>query len=119
MLRNASSMQALFTHADAACYLAKEAGRNRIHAYAEDDAAITHRMSEMEWANRCVMHCVMTDCYWIIKSCTYALQANAIGGVHIELLLRLRGEDGGVVLPGAFLPAAERYGLTQIIFVKC
>src|SRR5690606_8451885 len=30
---------------------------------------------------------------------------------HIELLLRLRDEDGRVVMPGAFLPAAERYGL--------
>ena len=33
----------------------------------------------------------------------------------IELLLRLRDEDGGVVLPGAFLPAAERYGLMPAI----
>lgn len=110
MLRNASSMQALFTHADAACYLAKEAGRNRIHAYAEDDAAITHRMSEMEWANR-VRDALRDDRLLLDYQELHALQANAVGGVHIELLLRLRGEDGGVVLPGAFLPAAERYGL--------
>ncbi|HQX91389.1 MAG TPA: EAL domain-containing protein, partial [Thermomonas sp.] len=110
MLRNASSMQALFTHADAACYLAKEAGRNRIHAYGEDDAAITHRMSEMEWANR-VRDALRDDRLLLDYQELHALQANAAGGVHIELLLRLRGEDGGVVLPGAFLPAAERYGL--------
>ena len=41
----------------------------------------------------------------------HSLQTNTAGGAHIELLLRLRGEDGSVVLPGAFLPAAERYGL--------
>jgi len=39
------------------------------------------------------------------------LRAQAPGDPHIELLLRLRDEDGRVVMPGAFLPAAERYGL--------
>jgi len=30
---------------------------------------------------------------------------------HYEILLRLRGEDGAIISPGEFLPAAERYGL--------
>src|SRR5690606_15936235 len=34
---------------------------------------------------------------------------------HIEVLLRLRAEDGREVMPGAFLPAAERYGLMPAI----
>ena len=110
MLCNAGSMQALFTHADAACYLAKEAGRNRIHAYTEDDAAITHRMSEMEWANR-VRDALRDGRLLLDYQELHSLQTNTAGGAHIELLLRLRGEDGSVVLPGAFLPAAERYGL--------
>jgi EAL domain-containing protein (putative c-di-GMP-specific phosphodiesterase class I) len=36
-------------------------------------------------------------------------------GPHIELLLRLRDEHGQRVLPGAFMPAAERYGLMPVI----
>src|SRR6202020_2927326 len=34
---------------------------------------------------------------------------------HVELLLRLRDEDGKLVQPGSFLPAAERYGLMPLI----
>lgn len=37
------------------------------------------------------------------------------GAIHIELLLRLREEDGTVFLPGAFIPAAERYGLMPLV----
>ena len=110
MLRSAGSMQTLFANADGACYLAKEAGRNRIHAYTEDDAAITRRMSEMEWANR-VRDALRDDRLLLDYQELHPLQAHNAGGVHIELLLRMRSEEGGVVMPGAFLPAAERYGL--------
>lgn len=33
------------------------------------------------------------------------------GRLHYEVLLRLQGEDGAIITPGEFLPAAERYGL--------
>jgi len=39
------------------------------------------------------------------------LQGQQAQDPHIELLIRLRDEDGRVVAPGAFLPAAERYGM--------
>ena len=35
--------------------------------------------------------------------------------VQHELLLRMRDEDGQIIAPGAFLPAAERYGLISEI----
>ena len=34
---------------------------------------------------------------------------------HGELLLRMRGEHGDLIPPGAFLPAAERYGLIHAV----
>ena len=114
MLRDTASLKELFAHADAACYLAKEAGRNRIHAYTDADAAITRRLSEMEWANR-VRDALRDDRLLLDYQELHPLQPQAAAGAHIELLLRLRGEDGSVVMPGAFLPAAERYGLMPLI----
>ena len=38
--------------------------------------------------------------------------SNPREGEHFELLLRLVDEKGETVLPGTFLPAAERYGLS-------
>jgi EAL domain-containing protein (putative c-di-GMP-specific phosphodiesterase class I) len=40
-----------------------------------------------------------------------ALGSNSAAGKHIEILLRLIDEDGKLVQPGAFLPAAERYNV--------
>src|SRR3546814_18454697 len=39
-------------HADAACYMAKDHGRNRVHFYSAQDDETVRRRGEMEWANR-------------------------------------------------------------------
>jgi len=109
----------VLAHADAACYIAKDRGRNRVHFYAEEDDETLRRRGEMEWANRL---------RWVIEEKRLLLdyqevrllqrQATQRGlpeGPHIELLIRLRDEDGRVILPGAFLPAAERYGLMPLL----
>ena len=114
LLADAMSLKELFAHADAACYLAKEAGRNRVHVYAEDDAAVIHRLGEMEWANR-LRDALRDDRLLLDYQELRPLQARGGEGAHVEMLLRLRGEDGSIVPPGAFLPAAERYGLMLLV----
>jgi EAL domain-containing protein (putative c-di-GMP-specific phosphodiesterase class I) len=114
MLSGTSTLKELFAHADAACYLAKEAGRNRVRFHSEDDAAVTRRLTEMEWANR-IRDAVRDRRLLLDYQELRPLQDGFAPGLHIELLLRLRGEDGREVLPGAFLPAAERYGLMPLI----
>ena len=114
MLAHATTLRELFAHADAACYLAKDGGRNRVHVYAEDDTAISRRLGEMEWANR-IREALRDGRLLLDYQELHPLQPGPAEGAHVELLLRLRGEDGGVVPPGAFLPAAERYGLMPLI----
>ena len=106
------TLKDLLAWADTACYLAKENGRNRVYVYREDDET-TRRRGEMEWVNRL---------RWAIEQDRLLLDYQEIisltgedPGTNIELLLRLRDEDGSIVLPGAFLPAAERYGLMPAI----
>jgi predicted signal transduction protein with EAL and GGDEF domain len=38
--------------ADAACYAAKDQGRNRVHIYQEDDTVVAQRHGEMQWVAR-------------------------------------------------------------------
>ena len=38
--------------ADAACYVAKDAGRNRIHLHHDDDDAVSNHSSQMKWVQR-------------------------------------------------------------------
>lgn len=107
--REGCTLKDLLAWADSACYQAKEAGRNRVWAYREDDDT-TRRHSEMEWANRLRL-ALEQDRLLLDYQEVVPLASAGEGRTHIELLLRLRDEEGGVVLPGAFLPAAERYGL--------
>jgi diguanylate cyclase (GGDEF)-like protein len=46
------SMTEVLKAADAACYAAKDAGRNRIHIYREGDAELSKRYGEMRWVSR-------------------------------------------------------------------
>ncbi len=107
------TLKDLLAWADTACYLAKENGRNRVHVYREDDET-TRRQSEMEWANR-VRWAVEQDRLLLDYQEIVPLDAARTDAPTIELLLRLRDDEDGIVLPGTFLQAAERYGLMPAI----
>lgn len=96
-------------HADAACYMAKEQGRNRIHVYREDDESLAHREGEMQWVN-VLKRALEKDKFVLYAQVIEATEANE-KETSYEVLVRLTAEDGSLVPPGSFLPAAERYDL--------
>jgi diguanylate cyclase (GGDEF)-like protein len=104
------TLREALAQADTACYLAKDHGRNRIHLFSGHDAETIRRRGEMEWASR-LRWAIDEERLLLDYQEVRPLHDGAGGEPHIELLLRLRDEDGRVVAPGAFLPAAERYGL--------
>jgi len=104
------TLREALAQADTACYLAKDHGRNRIHVFSGHDAETIRRRGEMEWATR-LRWAIEENRLLLDYQEVRPLRDGAPGDPHLELLLRLRDEDGRVVAPGAFLPAAERYGL--------
>ncbi|MEN3365958.1 MAG: hypothetical protein V7606_3232 [Burkholderiales bacterium] len=96
--------------ADAACYVAKDMGRNRVHLYAHDDKELERRAGEMGWVGR-IQKALNEQRFELYSQKIVALGENAPGDAHYEVLLRLRDENGNMVSPMAFIPAAERYGL--------
>jgi diguanylate cyclase (GGDEF)-like protein/PAS domain S-box-containing protein len=103
------STSAIRQAADTACYAAKEAGRNRVHAWIESDAVIRTRLSEAQWTRR-IEKALDEDGFVLFGQRLRPLQ-NSAGGLHAEILLRMRNDDGTLAQPGAFLPAAERFNL--------
>lgn len=96
--------------ADAACYLAKEHGRNRVWIHRLDDEAVTNRQGEMGWVSR-IARAFDEDQFRLYHQFVEPTQPGLSEPPYYELLLRLLDEKGEVVPPMAFLRAAERYGL--------
>ncbi len=97
--------------ADTVCYTAKDEGRNRVVVWNEADMDIYRRHGEMQWVPR-LNRALEVDSLGLLAQPIVDLHGSVQNGNWYELLLRLREPDGDIA-PGAFLPAAERYGLAH------
>ncbi|MBI5462083.1 MAG: diguanylate cyclase, partial [Gammaproteobacteria bacterium] len=99
----------LLRAADMACYAAKDKGRGRVHVYHPDDVELTQRRGEMEWVSQ--LNLALQDNQFILHQQRIVALDGTATGPSCEFLLRLKGRDGKLIMPGAFIPAAERYDL--------
>ena len=100
---------AVLSAADSACFAAKEQRRNRIHVYREDDAALAKWHGEIQWVGR--INKALEENRFLLYFQPIIPINRPTQGPHYEFLLRLKDEDGNIVTPNMFLPAAERYNL--------
>jgi two-component system CheB/CheR fusion protein len=105
---------AVLAAADTACYSAKDAGRNRVKVYRADDTAFMRRQGDMRWIGQ-VHQALRENQLQMFYQTLRPLSGRAEPGLHIELLLRMKTYKGEYISPSAFLPAAERAGLTPEI----
>lgn len=102
----------LLRAADIACYLAKEQGRDRVHLIHEDDRQLAERRGEMEWLSR--IHDALAE-QRIFLDAQRLVSLTQPETLRYEVLVRLIDEEGATIPPGAFLPAAERFGAAHRI----
>ena len=101
----------ILSAADASCYAAKDAGRNRVHVYHSEDIDLAVHRVEMQWVSK-INHALEENRLRLYLQPIVSLTIENDDNKHYECLIRMIGEDGKVILPGSFLPAAERYDLS-------
>ncbi|MDH4106798.1 MAG: EAL domain-containing protein [Gammaproteobacteria bacterium] len=110
---DSADVASIMSSADVACYSAKDMGRNQIHLYQDSDASLRHE--EMKWVSRITS---------AVEDNRLELYFQPIVGIgshktesrgHYELLLRMRDENGELVQPDQFIPAAERYNMMSTL----
>lgn len=99
----------LLQAADACCYAAKQAGRNRVVALSDDEASTRQRTGDAQWAAR-IEQALDEDKFVLFGQRIAPLQNNN-PEAKLELLLRMVDTDGSLISPAAFIPIAERYHL--------
>jgi diguanylate cyclase (GGDEF)-like protein/PAS domain S-box-containing protein len=104
----------VLSQADSACYAAKDLGRTRIHIYTEGDTELVRRSGEMEWVRQ-INQALEENRFRLFCQPIAAIEPGRHEKGHYEILLRMVNEEGTLVLPGEFFPAAERYHLANNI----
>lgn len=93
--------------ADAACYFAKEQGRNQVHRYNKDDESMQRYQRELDWVSS-INNALEEGRFELYYQSLRPLNKTS-DGHYYEVLLRLREKDGALVEPANFLPTAERF----------
>lgn len=107
-----SDVPGLFSNVDIAMYQAKELGRNRYALFDQtsDNLRSTHK--RIHWAKR-LRDALDDDRIALFAQPVVRLRDQK--AVHHEILVRLRDDDGGYILPSTFIEFAESLSLVQEI----
>jgi diguanylate cyclase (GGDEF)-like protein/PAS domain S-box-containing protein len=107
------SPASILSNADAACYVAKDNGRNRVQLF-YGGREYTRKRTEMDWVTR-LNQAMQENRLRLYYQKIFPVSTSNQAGEHFEVLLRLLDETGDVVAPGVFLPAAEKYSMMPAI----
>ena len=115
-----TNLSNLLSTADAACYAAKEKGRNCVHLYHDRDTVVAQQRGERQWIEK-LNRALEKNLFCLYAQKIVSIDDNYVQN-HYEILLRLIDETHcetdlppKLIAPGAFLPAAERYNLMPAI----
>lgn len=91
---------------------AREDGGNRVHTEQPDEDQTAEKVETLRWAAR-IETALKEDQFHLVYQPIVSLEGSE--NISYDVLLRLADDDGGEILPGEFMPAAEKSGLMPAI----
>ncbi|MEG3931040.1 EAL domain-containing protein [Microcoleus sp. T3_B1] len=107
--QTSQNLMELLGAADAACYAAKARGRNCVHIYSLDDSELIKQRGQRQLIAQ-ISRALETNRFCLYYQKIVSITSKPLVE-HYEILLRMLDENGKIVSPAQFIPAAERYGL--------
>ncbi|WP_020611614.1 EAL domain-containing protein [Sediminispirochaeta bajacaliforniensis] len=111
---NDQDIHDVFAAADDACYIAKDAGGNKIKVYNVEENLFTKRRGEMQWISR-LTKALEEDRFQLFFQPIEPINSSNSGMKKCELLIRMIDQEGNTIMPADFIPAAERYNLMPAV----
>jgi len=108
--QQSSTLEDILGAADSACYVAKQQGRGRLHIYSARDEEAARQRGEIHWLRK-LQAAVKDEHFELFLQPIISVAGRVPRGPAVEVLLRLNDKEEGLVLPGEFMRAAERYHL--------
>jgi Amt family ammonium transporter len=100
----------ILSAADTACFSAKDSGRDRVHVFEAGKSEASRRHGEMQWVSH-IHSALDNNRLTLFSQLIVPVDGSSDLIPHREVLLRMYDEEGNIIPPGAFIPAAERYNL--------
>lgn len=129
-----SSPDEVLSNADIACHIAKQSGRNQSHVYVPENDAKQVMHMELGWSARLrdALERDMFELHFQRILPVAAMDVNALPKessefmkhfdinqleepLHYEVLVRMKGQNGDLIYPNAFIPTAERFNMMRDI----
>jgi EAL domain-containing protein (putative c-di-GMP-specific phosphodiesterase class I) len=96
-------------------YQAKDGGRNRFVLYDQDAQSLRRTHHRVQWANK--LREVLDEDRLVLYS-QPVVRLTDMRVVHREILVRIRDDNGNIVLPSQFMEYAEALGMVQEIDMR-
>jgi diguanylate cyclase (GGDEF)-like protein/PAS domain S-box-containing protein len=111
--RESGTLEELMAAADTACYVAKKQGSGRVAVYSARDEALARHSGEIQWLQR-LQGALKENRFQLYHQIIVPTHGDG-GGPAMEVLIRLRDENGQELPPAEFMRAAERYRLMGLV----
>lgn len=110
--QKSATADAVVGRARRAAFVARQLGGNLVHVFRPDDPELLDQRESTLWAAR-IRNALNNDGFRLVFQPVMRISDKVID--HYEVLVRMLGEGGELLMPLSFIPIAERTGLIHDI----